>query len=149
METRIYPYRPRWSVLLSSSLLFAGVGGIFGWQIVQGGGLLFWCLAGVSGLFVLLGVFVALMRILVPQRIVLQPGALVLPASRWSKEERMVRLDEIENIEYQHIAGQRILTLWYGQGKTSISASMLPTQRDFLEVAQHLGLDPHVLEDRP
>ncbi len=147
MKTRIYPYRPRWAAVLLSSLFFAGVGGIFVWQVDQGGGLLFWCLAGVSGLFVLAGAFVALMRILVPQRIVLQPGALVLPVGRWSKEERVVRFDEIEDIEYHNITGQRILTLWYGQGKTSISASMLPAQRDFLEIAQHLGLDPHVLED--
>jgi len=147
---RQYDYRPKWTIIVLCALFFGGCAFILGAEangndrglilngIIEfspgGATIFYWVLAVLSFGFVVLAGFLAIVRLVVHQRIVLTESSITVPRSRWSSEEVPVPFGEILEMSASEVSGQRFLTIAYSSGKFTLTASMLPRKEDFQEI---------------
>jgi hypothetical protein len=160
---REYRYRPKWGNIFLSLILFTSLGGYGAWAAATDTrGMIInhvieldpaeatafrWVMAVACLLGVPLSVAAAVHRLCMNQRVVLSEAAVILPASPWSGEERLVPYAEIEQLRLLVQNTQAYLEVKYRGGKFTIAAAMLEEPRDFDEISGHLrqaigGLGP-------
>lgn len=156
-----YEYKPPWSGILLGMLVFGvfSVIGVFAARsnqgviingIIrlspQGAALFWWVLTAVSLGFVLVAALMACHRVMRSQRVVLAPTAIIVPRSRWSREEIAIPYARIACVVQSQAGKYKFLTILYSEGKVKISASMLPTKMAYATICETLkeALDnPH------
>ena len=150
---REYEYKPAWSAIVLAMLVFGmfSIVGVIAARsnrglVVDGiaslsphGAAVFWCvLTAVSLGFVLVAALMAFRRVIRTQRIVLTPTAIIVPKSRWSREETTIPYARIAGLSETQAGKQRFLKIVYSHGKSEISASMLPTKAAYETIHQSL-----------
>lgn len=149
-EAREYPYAPRWTLivlgggffLLCAVVLGARAQGNDRGVIINGlielsrpgATAFFWVLCACSMGFVAAAVLMAYQRLMFRRRLVLGTTTLIVPVSRWSREEQEIDYGDIQSLSTVEISGQRMLTVTHAGGKVTIMASMLPSKAVFEEV---------------
>src|SRR5262245_11917941 len=100
---RQYNYRPKWAIIIFCALFFGAcalvlgakangnergliINGIFELS-AEGATVFYWVLAALSVGFVVISGFLAIVRLMVHQRIALSATCITIPRSRWSAEE--------------------------------------------------------------
>jgi hypothetical protein len=152
---REYEYRPRWTVIFCCALLFGLAAVFFAFRAANNDrGLIvngiiklgpqaatgfYWVLTACSIGFVGMAAFPAYHRVTFRQRLALGPTALIVPASRWSREEKEIAYWDIEGLSTTAVGGQRFLNIQHAGGKHTITASLLPSKAAFDEVCELLA----------
>jgi len=142
-----FPYRPKWSVIVWVTLFF-GVGAavighaasvqdtslpifrVLGLSPSHAGAVL-WVMFGLCTGFVAVGLFLAVFRLLVSQRIALTANSVILPASRWTSRESAVEYSKITSLRFMEVRGQRFIKVSYQGGSFTITESQMPSESDF------------------
>lgn len=155
MRTLRYPYKPG-PLRMLLVILFFGVCGYFLAQVAQTNtkGLLingivelspdnatvfFWCLAALSGAFVLAGLLGLVASFTSSKELLLTENTLTAPAAMWSRHPKVIRVSDITHLETQSIERQRFLNVYHRGGKLAISASLLPNGAAFDELCAELA----------
>lgn len=152
---REYEYKPRWTLIVFCAVFFGLWAVILGAKahgndrgviinrVLQlspsGATTFYWVLCACSVGFVAIAAFLACHRLTFRQRIAFGPTALLVPASRWSSEEKQVGYRDIEALSIAQVSGQRFLYVTHSGGKYAITASMLPSKAAFEEVCELLA----------
>ena len=73
------------------------------------------------------------------QRIAFTPSSIIVPKSRWSREEQIIEYRRIKALSTSEMGGQRFLHVTHADGNT-IDASMLSSKATFeISNQQHLA----------
>lgn len=147
---RQYDYRPKWTLIILCGMFFGACALVFvtkangndrGLKIngivelsAAGATVVYWVLAAGSMSFVILAVFLAIVRITVHQQIVLTETSITIPRSRWSSEVITVPFGAIVEMSASRVSGQRLLKIAYNGGKFTLNASLLPRKGDFDDI---------------
>lgn len=137
-----YSYRPRFLPTLLVVIFFTLTGLFLTFNAQGSAGVLDWVFAALSWGFVAAGVLAGLLGIVRPQRIATTEGGLIIPAGRWTKSERFIRLDEVLHVRIDEVAGQRLLRIGHHDGDLTLSDSMLPDRKALEAIAAHLRSHP-------
>lgn len=97
----------------------------------DGAAVFYWCVAGVSVLFVLAGLHGFVSGITNPGSIRLTATELSAPQSGFVRRATTIPLREIVDIGVQTIQRQRFLTVHHRAGKLNVAQSMLPDSEAF------------------
>lgn len=151
---REYEYRPKESIILFGALFFGCAAIFFGFMarsndrglIINGiiklspwGATVFYSvLAACSLVFVLMSIAILIHLLLYSQKIVLTAEELIVPKSRWSSKEITISYSTITEIRVTEVKYQRFLKIAHWAGVSTITASMLPTKKDFDTIHQLL-----------
>ena len=149
-----YAYRARLKPLVWSATVFAGAAAVLLWKAITiegavrvfgmtleppaGRNFLF-VLAGLSACFVLVAFVVAIDRAGGARRIAFTDEAIIVPIRRFSRGERVVKLNTISDVTIADTYGQRFITFKHPDGKFAVMASMLPDDAAFDEIVQQLA----------
>lgn len=129
---REYDYRPKWGAIILCAL-FPGI-----CALVLGananGNVFYWVMAALSIGFVVAAGFLAIMRLMVRQRIALSQSSITVPRSRWSNEELVIPFCEIVELIPSEFSRVRFLNILYNGGIFTLNASLLPRKDDFDEI---------------
>jgi hypothetical protein len=152
---REYEYRPKWTMIVFCAAFFGLGAGVLGFKaasndrgliinrVIQlgpdGATVFFWVLTACSVGFVVVSACLAYHRLNFRQRLAFGPSALVVPVSRWSREEKEIAYQDILGLSEATISGQRFLYVTHPGGKYTITASMLPSKAAFSEVCELLA----------
>jgi hypothetical protein len=152
---REYPYKPSWMTIVCLGVFFGLCSVGFGYLasnnqrglIINGliefspenATLLYWLLWFVCVSFVVLAGVVAIMRVVLPQRVVVTQTALILPKSRWSSEEISIQYQAIISLATSEVSGQRFLHVAHSSGKHYVNSSFLPSKAAFEEICEMLA----------
>jgi hypothetical protein len=146
MDTHLeFPYKPKAHVMLLVAGFFALCGavlahvaqtndrGLLLWHVIhfetEGATVFYWVLAGISGIFVLLGMlgFARSVFATEPQVLKLTPEEIIVPPSLFRFENQQVRWRDVTRITLQEVNGQHLLHLHHGdRKKLTIARSILP-----------------------
>ena len=145
-----YYYRPKWTISVLGALFFGACALVLGATAngndrgliingiielsTDGATVFYWVLAGLSIGFVVVTGFMAIVRLTVHQRIALGKTSITVPRSRWSSEEVEVPFAAIVELSASQVSGQRFLKIVYNGGKFTLTASMLPREKDFDDI---------------
>jgi hypothetical protein len=152
---REYDYKPKWRVIFLCAFFF-GLGavvlafkaanndrGLIISGIIklgpQAATIFYLVLTACSLGFVGLAAFLAYHRVAYRQRLAFGTAALIVPASRWSGEEKEIAYRDIEGLSTTVVSGQRFLNIHHSGGKHTITASMMPSKAAFEEVCALLA----------
>src|SRR5258708_35502731 len=149
---RQFDYRPKWTVIILCALFFGACALVLGAKangndrglIINGiialspGGatIFFWVLTALSIAFVVIAGFLAIVRVTFHQRIAFTDKCLMIPRSRWSRQQVTVPFGDVLELSQSEVSGQRFLKIVYQGGKFTLTASMLPKKEDFDEICQ-------------
>jgi hypothetical protein len=97
-----------------------------------------WAMCAFSGLFVVLGVVVAVRRATLRQRLVLGATGMTVPASPWTRKERTIAYEDIRWLGEHDMYRQRMLTVDHAGGSLTIAASMLPSGLAYDAIVERL-----------
>ena len=153
---REYEYRPKWTLIVFCAAFF-GLGavvlgekaanndrGLIINRVIElgpdGATVFFWVLTACSVGFVAIAAFLAYHRLTFRQRLAFGPTAVIVPVSRWSREEKEIAYRDILGLSEATISGQRFLYVTHPGGKYTITASMLPSRAAFAEVCELLAV---------
>jgi hypothetical protein len=150
-----YDYRPRWTTIIGCLVFFGACAVVLGAKangnhrglIINGfvelspGGasIFYWVLTAGSVGFVLLAAFLAIVRLLLRQRITLNEKCLIVPRSRWSSEELAVPFGNIQELTESKVHSQRFLKIVFSGGRFTLVAANLPALEDFDEIRELLA----------
>lgn len=145
-----YEYKPRWSAILLAMLFFGACAacgvvkahwnnrGLIIEGIIrlspQGATVFWWIYTALSMGIVLFCVFLGIRRLIQTQRIVLTPNAIIVPKSRWSSDEITILYAKITDVWETKKYNQKFLHISYQEGKSTIVASCLPTERHYYDI---------------
>lgn len=151
---REYEYKAKWWIIL-------GCGGMFGLATIffarealtndrgliingiielseTGATVFYWVFSFLSFCFVLAMIVVTIHRLKVRQRIAFTASEIIVPASRWSAEEKSIKYNDISSLSVSKLSGQKFLSIIHSDGKSVIHNSMLPS-KVFEEVVELLS----------
>ncbi len=94
----------------------------------------YWILCGLSVGFVLVAIFGLMTRPLRNHRITIDNAALAMPRFIWSRNDTVVLLDEILEVEMMKIRRERFMVVHHGHGRLNISQSMMADRSEFEEL---------------
>ncbi len=150
MDNVKFEYKPNVVVISLSTLFFvacaSGLGkialtndrGLLLNRIIElsteGATILYWCLAVVSGVFVIIGAFALLSNLTTKKEIVLTKSEILSPKSGISKKIVAIMYSQITDVNIQSVQKQRFLNIVYPKGKLSIPQSMLANEQAFEEL---------------
>lgn len=156
METKTFDYRPRWTGISLAGLFFGVcsifffhrattndrglvLNGIFHFE-TGGATVFYWGLFALSLGFVFAALLMILVRLTSRQVLELTTEHIVIPRSRFGRTSTpwTISLHEIEGVEVTEVYGQKFAYLAYPQGRAIIVASMLPEDKDFDSILNHL-----------
>ncbi len=152
---REYEYKPRWKPIVLG-IAFFGLAAVFlGSEAAcndrgliinrfielgpEGATVFYWVLTACSVGFVAIGVLLAHHRTAYQQRLVFGTAAVTVPASRWSREEKVIVYREIRKLSTATVGSQWFLYVLHPSGRYTITASMLPSTESFEEVCELLA----------
>lgn len=151
---RQYEYKPKLSTIVLGALFFGLCAAVLGAKAnannrgvtinglieldADGATTFYWVLAALSAGFVAASGALLVMRIGNPQRVALTRDSLLVPRSRWSKEEQGIDYRDIDGFSTSEVNGQRFLTIHHSTGKVNLAASMLPAKEDLDEIRKEL-----------
>jgi len=108
--------------------------------------LFYWVLAGISALFVLVAVFLALVRISTDRSLEIEADAVILPHGFLLRKLSRVPYSSIASVSEMVVKGQKSLRLHTSSRKYAISASLLPSQEVYAQLKQliveRVGTEP-------
>jgi hypothetical protein len=152
---REYAYRPKWSLIAFCAAFFGLCAVVLGSKAANndrgviisriieldpdGATAFYWALTAGSGAFVAVAAFLAYHRLAYRQRLAFASATLIVPASRWSRFEKMIAYRDIRELSERSISGQRFLDIVHVGGKYTINAAMLSSQVAFEEVRRLLA----------
>lgn len=149
---REFTYRPTWSTAIFATTFFSACAYISAhiamhrdykaYRIASAIGLpagivdgFFWLLSAACVAFVVLGVLLALHRIVRDQRILLTQSSISLPKALWSPKNIQIRYDSIGNLSIKEVNGHRFIQFRDANGaKYTIAHNVLPTKDAFDEI---------------
>lgn len=99
----------------------------------------FWIIAVYMGLIAIIGLFLLVIATTNEKTLSLSEIELSIPKRGLSKQKNVVRLDEIQGLTVQTILKEKLLLVYYPQGKVSISCSMLPSPEIFENLCQTIS----------
>jgi hypothetical protein len=105
----------------------------------DGATVFYWVLFCLSVGFVLMTAALIFHRLTYRQRIAFTQSSIIVPKSRWSKEEHTIKYSEIKSITASKVNSQRFLNVIFAGGKFTIASSMLPSKTDFDEAYELLA----------
>jgi hypothetical protein len=166
-DEREYEYRPKWTMILICAMFSALCAAVFASKAVNNDrGLIinriielgpdnattfYWVLASLSAGFVALAAILGYHRASFQQRLVFGSKGVMVPVSRWSREDKEIAYRDIVGLSEATISGQRFLYVTHLGGKYTITATMLPSQKVFAEVSDLLAArvrEAHAAEQR-
>ena len=151
---REYIYQTKWTfiIVLStlSGLATAGFGVMAarndqGLRIDEielgptGASAFYWLMCALGAGFVVIGVLLVYHRLTFHQRIAFTPTTVVVPVSRWSREEMEILYRDILALATNKVYGQRFLYVEHVGGKYTIDGAMLPSKAAFAEIRDLLA----------
>jgi hypothetical protein len=104
----------------------------------QGAAVCYWCVAGTSLLFVLMGVLGLISGFRNPGSIRLTATELSAPKNGFTRKVTRIPLREIVDVGVQEIQKQRFLTVLHRAGKLSVAQTMLPNSEAFEKLHEAL-----------
>jgi hypothetical protein len=142
-----YPYQARAGIMLACIAFFGAcaavmvhaavtndrgliVNGLFEFGMA-GATVFYWCVAGVSAIFVLMGVLGLVSGMKNPGSIRLTATELSAPKNGFSRKATRIPLLEIVDVGVQEIQKQRFLTVHHRSGKLNVAQSLLPNSEAF------------------
>ncbi len=147
-EVRI-PYKPRIFLMLLVILFFGGCAAILGFKAfendrgmvlnglltfsVSGASIFYWCLSGLSVLFVLAGFWGFYNAITSRKELVLTDVSVSSPRSAISSQIITIQYDEVDFLEMQDIYRERLLTVHAKDGRKLVIAQSLLPSKDVFE----------------
>ncbi|MEL7368910.1 MAG: hypothetical protein AAFN74_08370 [Myxococcota bacterium] len=147
-----YRYAPSLGIMAGAGLLFGICAAIGLYKYGQDDDLVALMVGIAASCFVVLAALALFWGLLRPQRIVVGTQGLLVPQSRWSSREVIVRFSAIEAIDLQEISGQRMLTIRHLEGIFRLQNIMLPRGAfDILHatILRACGVDEFELIDEP
>lgn len=149
MQTLRYEYRPKTWVMALAGLFFAGcaivltqsarhndrgmvINGLITLDTGQATAFL-WVLAGLSILFVALGLYGVARSFGVAQEIVIDARSITAPTGGFSSTIVTVPFAAITDLQMRDVQSQRFLIIHHQAGKLTITRSMMPSHADFDE----------------
>ncbi|MBE7463852.1 MAG: hypothetical protein HS116_10135 [Planctomycetes bacterium] len=150
-----YEYRPKWALIILSGAFFGLGTAVLGYKAAnndrgviinniielgpEGATTFYWVLAAISAGFVATTVFLVYQRVAFHQRLVFGPAAMTVPASRWSREEKVIAYQDISALTETVVSGQRFLYVMHPGGRYTIAATLLPSNAAFAEICALLA----------
>jgi hypothetical protein len=104
----------------------------------QGATVFYWCVVGVSAVFVLMGTLGLISGFKNPGSIRLTATELSAPKNGFTRKATRIPLREIVDVGVQEIQKQRFLTVHHRSGKLSVAQSLLPNSEAFEKL--HAGI---------
>jgi hypothetical protein len=152
-----YQYRPTWTLIVSVAAFFGLAAVVLSSAAMEndrgliingiihldpeGATVFYWALTACSAGFVVIAAFLARHRFVFRQRLAFGSTGLIVPASRWSQEEKEIAYRDISALSEAKISGQRFLYITHSEGKYTINASMLPSKDAYAEFCELLSLN--------
>lgn len=99
----------------------------------------YWILCFLSSCFVIAAIALIFHRLKFRQRIALTSTGIILPASRWSAQEKFIEYQNISNLLLTKVNHQKFLEVLHSEGKSIINASMMPSRKAFEEISNALS----------
>ena len=153
--SRRYSYTPRWPVIAACVAFFGSCAAFMAHEAITntvgltidgvislgptGANVFYWMISGLGGGFVLMGVFLAIGRIVHPAALELSSTELLIPCGWFMKKHSRVVLAEIDRVAEVEASGQRFLYVFSAGMKHTITASLLPTKSCYAEVKEILS----------
>jgi hypothetical protein len=144
---REYQYRPRWATIIFGSLFFGACAIVLALKasgnhrglildgLVElspaGATIFYWVLAASSVCFVVLSGLLVFIRLFQPQRIAFTDTCLIVPRSRFSRNERSIPFRDIRALIPSAVLRQRNLKIVYEGGSFNLASGLLPHNDDF------------------
>lgn len=151
---RHFDYRPRWTIILLCVLFFGAGAAFMGAKAAgndrglilngilelspAGATIFYWVISALCLAFVALAAVMAVVRLMIPQRITLSEKSITVPRSRWSSEEVVIPYATISECNLSEVSGQRFVKIVHPGGTVTLTASMLPRNEDFDEICSAL-----------
>jgi hypothetical protein len=155
MQTIEYPYKPRPRTMLLVVLFFgaaaammtdAALGNDRGLIIngiirlePHGATIFYWCVAGLGGAFVLLGLAMLVVGLTSDGRLRLTPTEISAPRRAFGRTTTTIPLADIQAIRVHAVNNEHFLDITHGNGTLTILRSCLPTTAAFDEICGALG----------
>jgi hypothetical protein len=152
---REFAYHPKWTTILACAGFFGLAAVVLGIKAAnndrgliingivelgpEGATVFYWVLTAASMGFVAAAVLIAYHRLTYRQRLAFGRSALIVPAWRWSRQEKEIAYQDIRELSTATISGQRFLNITHRGGKFTITASLLPSKAAFEEVRELLA----------
>jgi hypothetical protein len=154
-DEREYEYKPKWTVIFFGAAFFGVCAVVLGSVAAnndrgliinhmieleaRGATVFYWILMVCSLGMVGAVAFLVYHRLMYRQRIKLGMDSLIVPASRWSQEEKEIAYSDIQELSRSTINGNDFLHVKHVDGKSTITASMMPSKAAFEEVCKLLA----------
>lgn len=149
-----YEYKPSWLIILLCGGMFGLATVFFGVRANSNDrGLIinrvvelseneatifYWVFCFLSFCFVAITIALTVHRLKFRQRIALTPTGIIVPASRWSADEKHIEYKNISALSESNVSGQTFLYLFHSDGKYIINRSMLPSKKLYREIVELL-----------
>jgi hypothetical protein len=112
----------------------------------HGATVFYWMLAGLSALFVLAALFLAVARLSTDRYLQLESDAVILPHGFLQTKLSRVPYSSIATVSEVIVKGQKSLRLHTSSRKYAISASLLPSDHVYVQlrqlIAERVGTEP-------
>ena len=145
-----YDYRPGWKAIIMTLLFFGGCSGFMAYTAitneeelvingiihlsVSAATVFYWVIAGLSFAFVLAGLALTVNRFTSVHRIAITEEGILLPNGIWKSGEHHVLFSDLTAIKNISVQKERFIYVYADGLKHTISASMLPSKRNFDEI---------------
>jgi hypothetical protein len=155
MQIIDYPYKPRPRTTLLGILFFGGAAAVMANAAIgndrgliingiikletHGATIFYWCVAGTSGAFVLVGLAMLLVGLTSTARLRLTPTELSAPSRGFGRTSTTIPVADIQGIHVHAVHNQHFLDVTHRNGSLTILRSCLPSTAAFDEVCEALG----------
>ncbi|QVL31259.1 hypothetical protein KIH39_20790 [Telmatocola sphagniphila] len=151
-EIQEYAYRPKFKTILIM-LILGALGAIFAsskavhnnrrliiFRIIEldpsEASIFYWILAAFCAAIVLTSLALTYHRMTFHQRVVIGPQSIIVPASRWSHEEKEIEYRNIINLSRSEINKLLIIYIMHTGGKNHINADFMPSKAAYEECCE-------------
>ena len=151
---REYEYKPSWLIILLCGGMFGLAAVFFGVRansndrgliinhVIElsenGATIFYWVFCFLSLGFVTITIALTFHRLKFRQRIAFTPTGIIVPASRWSADEKLIEYKNILALSEANVSGQTFLNLFHSDGKYIINRSILPSKKVYREIIELL-----------
>ena len=153
-KTRRYPYSAKWKTIIPGFLLFGLACVLFSYKgmyadrgliishiielSVRGARIFYWVLFGLSFLFVAVSLAGAYYKLTEDPTLELDDEKIVIPPTVFVRISRQIYISEITSVTEEIVKKTKILSIRYGEKRSTITSALLDTQSEYDEIRNFL-----------